>query len=167
MSELHDIVTYVVALNEGGKVVGKTRLQKMVFLLDQCGLKSGCSYDYHYYGPFSAEIAEAAEDAYHLGQLNYEENPGFYAVPYGVYEIARPSANVPEAIGGLERRTVEGKLNLMGGYSAIELELAATLQYLQTRGFKDAAALVKELKPAKATPERLTHAQKLLRDLGL
>ncbi len=88
MNELDELLVQVVAL-AGGTVVGKTRLQKMMYLLDQCGLNSGCRYNYHHCGPFSAQIAEAAEDACELNLLRYEEKPGFHAVPYGVYQLAK------------------------------------------------------------------------------
>ena len=122
MNQLHDLLTIVIALNEGGRVVGKTRLQKIVYLLDECGLSTGCRYDYHYFGPFSSEIAEAAEDAFELGKLKYDERPGFHAVPYGIYEVADRNMAIPATIGGLSSNDVKSKLALMSNYSAIELD---------------------------------------------
>jgi len=34
-----------------GELVGKVRLQKTVYLLDQIGMGSGFTYEYHHYGP--------------------------------------------------------------------------------------------------------------------
>ena len=51
-----DIPSLVVAA--GGEIVGKIRLQKVVYLLDQMGLNSGFSYQYFHYGPYSEDLAE-------------------------------------------------------------------------------------------------------------
>ncbi len=165
MSELYELLTHLVALN-GGTVVGKTRLQKTVYLLDQCGLSTGCAYDYHYYGPFSAEIAEAADDACELGHLKYGEKLGFHAVPYGFYEISG-GGDVPDRIGGLSRSVVKKKLEIMTKYSAIELELAATILYLRSHGSENPIEEARQLKAAKATLWRVERAEKLLQELEL
>ena len=39
----------------GGKIVGRTRLQKIGYLLELSGLGEGFSFDYRHYGPFSEE----------------------------------------------------------------------------------------------------------------
>jgi len=162
---LHQLVAQIVSLN-GGKVVGKTRLQKMIYLLDQCGLNSGCRYDYHYYGPFSPEIAEAAEDACALQLLSYSESFGFHAVPYGVYETAS-KVEIPDKIGALSVEAILGKLWNLEKYSAIELELAATIVYLREHGSVEPERDLASLKPRKATDERVSRAKQLLRDLDL
>jgi hypothetical protein len=165
MNELDRLLVQIIAL-EGGTVVGKTRLQKMLYLLDQCGLNSGCRYDYRHFGPFSTQIAESAEDVCELNILRYEEKPGFHAVPYGVYQLAK-KIEVADEIGSLPRFVVEEKLAIMRGYTAIDLELAATLKYLRNTGMKNPVEALKDLKPAKSTPDRLRKAQELLREMGL
>ena len=165
--ELQELLSYVVALNKDAKVVGKTRLQKMIFLLDQCGLGSSAKYSYHYYGPYSAEIAEAAEDASLFGALEFDEKPGFYNIPYGTYEVTDKNLHIPPIIGSLEIHTLQEKLTIMSEYSAIELELAATIQYLRKQGSFNAVEEVKQLKPAKATDSRMARARKLLLEMEI
>src|SRR5208282_4145998 len=163
MIALHELIAQVVAAN-GGKVVGKTRLQKMFFLLDECGLNSGCRYGYHYYGPFSPEIAAAAEDASGLGMLEYKESAGFHAVPYGIYE-ARGDIEPSATAGDLKLGDLKSKLSVMKDYSAIELEVAATIVYLRNSGSQNPDKDVALLKPLKASPERLRRANVLLKQL--
>lgn len=55
----------LVAAVPGGELVGKVRLQKTVYLLDQLGLNSGFSYEYHHYGRYSEELAEQVVDDGH------------------------------------------------------------------------------------------------------
>ena len=56
------LVVGLVALN-GGQLVSKIRLQKTVYLLDACGLGSGLEFDYANFGPYSADLAQAADEA--------------------------------------------------------------------------------------------------------
>ena len=44
----------------GGRVVGRTRLQKIGYLLELAGLGEGFPYAYRYYGPYSEERLTAA-----------------------------------------------------------------------------------------------------------
>jgi uncharacterized protein YwgA len=53
----------------GGKVVGRTRLQKIAYLLTVSGLETGFPFQYKHYGPFSDEVAVAAREAGLLGLL--------------------------------------------------------------------------------------------------
>lgn len=166
MSDPTDLVVGIVALN-GGKLVGKTRLQKVAYLLDACGLQSGLDYDYHHFGPYSAEVASAADIAEMLGRLRSQEKPGFHSVPYVVYET---SEQPPARVGSMSAADASDKLATMESYSAIVLELAATIHYLeQAEGYLPAGAQdeVKIRKAAKASSERLASANQLLSKLGL
>jgi uncharacterized protein YwgA len=166
MMDTVDLVVGIVALN-GGKLVGKTRLQKVAYLLDACGMGSGVDYDYHHFGPYSAEVASAADAAEALGRVVSQEKPGFHSVPYVVYETHE---EMQTKLGNLSADEVSRKLRMMKGYSAIELELAATIHYLENaEGYSPAGAQeeVKLRKAAKASSERLVQANRLLGSLGL
>ena len=65
-----DIPSLVVAA--GGQVPGRVRLQKIVYLLDQIGLESGFTFEYHHYGPYSEALAEQVEDDQIFGNLKVE-----------------------------------------------------------------------------------------------
>lgn len=164
MNEPWDIVVGVVALN-GGELVGKTRLQKTLYLLDACGLGSGFSYEYHHFGPFSAALAEAADDAQTLKRLVQETRQGSYEVPYTVF---RTDVAAPEAVGTLSAVAVSDMLRMLRGYTAIDLEIAATLHYLRENGYQGGEEQeVVVRKPLKATPERIEKAKGLLTNLHL
>ncbi len=166
MSDSIDLVVGLVALN-GGKLVGKTRLQKVAYLLDACGLKSGVDYEYHHFGPYSAEISSSADVAEILDRLSSEEKPGFHSVPYVTYLTDEAK---PMHLGALSADEVGAKLSLMERYSAIVLELAATIHYLEkAEGYSPDGAQdeVKVRKSAKATDERLAKANELLGRLNL
>ena len=46
----------------GGEIVGRTRLQKVTYLLTVTGLEDRFSFAYKHYGPFSESVATAVSD---------------------------------------------------------------------------------------------------------
>ena len=156
----------IIALN-GGKLVGKTRLQKVMYLLDACGLDSGFEYDYHHFGPYSADVALAMDAAEMMSRVQSEEKPGFHSVPYVVY---RTGEDGPKKIGEMNASDVVTKLSILESYSALVLELAATVCYLEreegyTREGAQREVVVR--KAAKASKDRLDSANELLARLQL
>lgn len=166
MTDPLDIVVGIVALN-GGKLVGKTRLQKVTYLLDACGLNSGFDYEYHHFGPYSADVAASADVAEILDRLSSEEKPGFHSVPYVTYATTE---EVPSRLSEMSAQEITEKLSTMEHYSAIVLELAATIHYLENaEGYSSSGAQeeVKARKSAKASTDRLRQANELLQKLDL
>ena len=58
----------------GGSIAGRTRLQKSAYFLEVGGVGAGFDFSYHYYGPYSEELATAASDAKALKLINEEWN---------------------------------------------------------------------------------------------
>ena len=164
LTDLTDLVIGMVALN-GGQLVSKIRLQKTFYLLERCGLSSGLEFDYRYYGPFSAELARASDDAVAARRMHAQEQLGFHEVPYTVYNTPEEAS---EQIGELSAERAQKLLKIMSDNSAVVLELAATIVYFRERGYGDRTrAELKARKPLKATDDRIGKAQELLRRLGL
>ncbi len=160
-----DYVSAIVRL-AGGEIVGKTRLQKIAYLLQAKG--SGFTevdFDYHNFGPYSAELAFAAEDATLLGLLTMEERPGYHSVPYTVYRSTEHAAMFGDDD---EVNACKADLEVLSGYSALVLELAATATYLKRNGYaKDFWKEVRKRKSLKATTSRMKLARELLHKLDL
>jgi uncharacterized protein YwgA len=164
MKDFIGLVDEIVAAN-GGEIVGKTRLQKTVYLLDTVGLNSNYSYDYLHYGPFSMQLARDAEDAVIFGKLKYEERPGHHLVPYSVFKTDK----TPEArIGKLTLERAREYLQLLNKYSSIELEVAATITYFQGLKYSKEQSVdeTKMRKPLKATQKCIDRALELLDNLN-
>jgi hypothetical protein len=155
----------IVAANQG-RLVGKTRLQKTAYLLQLSGMEPVYDFDYHHYGPFSTELAEGAEIAVATGDLQAEDRPGPYDLPYTIFTTEeRPQ----EAINGLPIDRAREILRTLERVPSVVLELAATMAFLAVNGTSrdQIAARVRSLKPRKATPDRLEAAEDLLREIGL
>lgn len=164
MKDQTELVAGLIALN-GGEIVGKTRLQKTVYILDACGLSSGFEFDYGNFGPFSADLAQATDDAELAEEIKTVEKPGYHEVPYTVFKT---SSDVPDVLGELPTDRVLEYLGILKKYSAIILELAATIHYffeMVDRAKINAA--VQQRKPLKATVTRMKSAWELLEGLKL
>ena len=160
-----DIVAGVIALNRG-RLVGKTRLQKTIYLLQKCGMEEVFDFDYYNFGPFSAELADAADWAEAEGKIITTQRSGSYAAPYTEY-VARVAG--PDQIGGVTAKELSEILTKIESCSAITLELAATMVFLKDDGVSEEALdeTLAKLKPLKTTAERLSGAHKLVRQLNL
>lgn len=163
---IEKLVTDVVSLNREGKLVGKTRLQKTFYLLDQLGMNSGAEFSYHYYGPYSADVAAAAEMATLF--YNFDATERVSAGRSVSYTTYASKEEKPAELGHLSAARAQSALNAMAGVSDTVLELAATMVFLKKNGFPTSFIdEVRARKPLKATDERLARAQELMRTLKL
>ena len=164
-----DVVVGVVTLN-GSELVGRTRLQKTVFLLNCCGAEFDLSFSYHYYGPYSFELKDGWVDAEAEARIVVEEAVGGYGVPYSIFRVESPKTgkSALNTLGKLPQREAKHALKRMDRASNTVLELAATMVYLRKDCPSDKIIEeVKALKPNKATDRLLAEAGQLLDDLGL
>ena len=163
-----DMVVDLIALH-GGELVGRTRLQKEGYILNRCGGNFPVSFIYHYYGPYSFDLARGVDDARADGQVVISEAPGSYGIPYTTFKSAGPVECHSEGFGELSRAAAFGLIDIMKRTSDIVLELAATIVFLRDdEGYSDRAiAETIARKPLKAKPHRIAAARKLLKDLGL
>jgi uncharacterized protein YwgA len=133
-----------------GLTLGKTALQKMIFLLERV---FGFDFDYAYtlytYGPFCADVARDLEIVQGFGGVDITYNWG-----YGGYELRpgpaiedlrqRGSEFLPEISGALDRLVAD-----YGRATAKELELRSTIIYLASsaRTSDELVRMVHQAKP--------------------
>ncbi|MGB8259536.1 MAG: hypothetical protein WCE75_04265 [Terracidiphilus sp.] len=128
----------------GGRVVGRTRLQKMAYLLEICGLGSGFSFEYRHYGPFSEELANAIVSAQITDLITEEERTALWGGSYSIFKATSESGN-PDVNAARKRILELGK-----EANPISLELAATAAFLAIEGERDPWEETKRRKPEKA-----------------
>ena len=147
----------------GGRLVGKTRLQKSAYLLEAAGVGYGFDFSYHYYGPYSDELASAAADAKALGLIRVNEESSQAGLTYAVYE-SQLGAGREDGMSARRREILE----LLDAYDVVTLELAATAHFLGQNGYEnDPWAETRRRKSVKATAQRIENAERLLLALGL
>ncbi len=137
----------------GGKIVGRTRFQKLAYLLEITGLGDGFSFVYRHYGPYSEQLAGASMRAGMLGRLMEVEHSAQWGGKYSVFTTTELAASqVSEA----RRRLIDEASRA----DPIALELAATAAFLAKEGHNDPWAETQRRKPEKSIA-RLSEAKAL------
>jgi uncharacterized protein YwgA len=119
-----------VVRDAGGRVVGRTRLQKIAYLLELAGVGEGFRFEYRHYGPYSEALAQSVKLADLFGLISEKERLAGWGGSYSIFEFMgddQPSAN--------ELRRNLAKLAVNS--DPIELELAATAAFLREEGESD------------------------------
>ncbi len=143
----------------GGRIVGRTRLQKVAYLLELAGFGEGFAFEYRHYGPYSENLTEAIVGADAFGLITEEERRTDWGGWYSTFD-ATPDAGRPEA--GPRARFAAAAAAI----DAVELELAATAAYLRAvEGCDDPWAETARRKPEKVGGGRLERAREAYRQL--
>lgn len=160
------VVAGVVAA-AGGRLTGRVRLQKVVYLLDRLGLNSGFTYEYHHFGPFSRELDGATADAQAF--LGLSEEFAHRSIDGARYSVFSYSGVVDENVFGSVGR--ERACSLMGTFAATNvtvLELAATIDWLwREERLADWRTELVKRKGQKVRNGKFERALELLGSLGL
>lgn len=106
----------------GGELVGRTRLQKIAYLMQLAGFESNFAFEYRHYGPYSEQLAQAMEIAVLLGPVHEVERKTDWGGRYSIYSLDGAD------LGADPRRA--DFVQKAKGVNAVELELAATAAYL-------------------------------------
>jgi uncharacterized protein YwgA len=157
MTQASDIAL-LVGLN-GGKLIGKTRLQKSTYLLESKTLGFGFDFSYHHYGPYSEELANLADDATALKLIDVSWDTSQAGTKYAVFCA---NAFEPKEPIDKQRKKI---LNVLSNYSSIELELAATADFLKRDFGKTAWSETQRRKAAKINSIRIERSKKLLDEI--
>lgn len=165
MPELNQLLVDAVAL-AGGELVGRIRLQKVVYLLDQLGMNSGAPFEYHHYGPYSESVSDAVTDAKFWGHM--KEAVSFRVAdgaPYSSFKTENPE---PLQLGDLSAEDAKRYLAKFAGHTSTVLELAATVHWLLVKeGRVDWRGEMEVRKAGKTGNGRLEKAVDLLENLNL
>jgi len=138
----------------GGRIVGRTKLQKIGFFLELAGVGSDFPYRYKHYGPYSEQLAAAAQHAAALGLVVEKEFAASWGGKYSIF-----STNLPADPATPPSRTE--LVHELVNADAVELELAATAVFLKLEGFTDPWGETARRKPDKAEGGRLEQARQL------
>ncbi len=165
MPQLDDLVVGAVALS-GGELVGRIRLQKVIYLLDQLGMNSGAPFEYHHYGPYSEAVSDAVTDAKFWGHI--DESVSFRLVDGAPYSSFKSEGEAPAALGNLSSEEAQRFLLRFARCTSTVLELAATVHWLTfVEKVPDWRAEIEVRKTGKTGNGRLEKALVLLREIDL
>ena len=123
MNTMNDAEKVVRLVQEaGGRVVGRTRLQKIVCLLELADVEDGFRFSYHLFGPYSEELSNAIERAVLFDKIHEKNEKAGWGGTYSIY-TTKESAVADSPIR-------KGIIEVANSAGAIALELAATAAYL-------------------------------------
>lgn len=159
MNNIASYIAKIIALN-GGTLIGKTRLQKTAYFLEELCDDSDLDFDYHYYGPYSEELSIGIADAQALGYIKSEWKSTKVGTEYAVFQSF---VDLNEEYGDKEKKRV---LEILSNYDSVSIELAATVDFLSKNGFpEDAWEETIRRKEDKSTDDRIRKAKSLLKEL--
>ncbi|WP_297322258.1 hypothetical protein [uncultured Bartonella sp.] len=141
----------------GGEIVGRTRFQKIVYLLTAMGLEDEFSFVYKHYCPYSDELAHAAKEAALLDFIGEEEKVANWGGVYSIYKTINQDNDVAKH----KDASINQFVSFAANSDAIELELTATAVFLSKEGISDPWKETARRKPEKADADRLQRAKEL------
>ncbi len=154
--EPHEIAARLVD-EAGGRLVGRTRLQKVACLAKLAGYLPEFDFEYRHYGPFSEALAGSMEIAAGLHLVNEKEEKADWGGWYSVYS---KTDLTPVGHDNGRRHFVSEAAKI----SPITLELAATAAFLNAvEGLPapECWAETARRKPEKAEGGRLEAAKRV------
>lgn len=146
-----------IVADAGGKIVGRTKLQKIAYMLEVMGFGSGFEFDYRHYGPYSESLSTAVKYAGLFDLIEEETRTADWGGSYSIFTSPLPSH--------LEEDDPRRRVVALGNDAdPVELELAATAVLLAKDGSRDPWKDTKTRKPDKAGEGRLARAKGLLQE---
>ncbi len=120
----------------GGKIQGRTKLQKLVYILKNHGVDFDENFKYHHYGPYSFNLQLEITELVDCGLLKEAGS-----TPY-IYELESQAAKEVDNSFLAEKKELIDFLNKQD-YQI--LELVATIYYLKNTGIHNDLALRSKL----------------------
>lgn len=169
MSRREDLVRDVLFAADGS-IVGRVRIQKVFYLLNQLGLGGDFRFSYHHYGPYSEDLSQAIDRARYLDQTirEIEKDTTDGRASYSIFELVRNAGEAPARVGALTLEDACDLIATMKSASSVVIELAATIHWLREKEKRaDWRAELKRRKPSKADDATIDKAVALLEQLNL
>lgn len=126
------IVELAERLQVDGSQFGKTKLQKLIYLLQVIyGVKCGYDFKLYTYGPFTSQVLQDLDQVQSLGGADVTSvltDPGGYRIEPG--KNAAQVSKMEEGFLAKHKGELDTLIEDYGAYSAKELELRATIVYV-------------------------------------
>ncbi|BET53251.1 YwgA family protein [Bacillus subtilis] len=113
--------------SDSGEIIGRKKLQKMIYIAKKMQFPFYEKYDFHFYGPYSEELTLQIEELCNLGFLHEvkEKKGGYFQYRYSLTETG--SAFLDHA--DLDMPDMKGYIDSVNSRSSRFLELVSTILY--------------------------------------
>ncbi|WLR44339.1 YwgA family protein [Bacillus carboniphilus] len=150
--------------NDCQQIVGRKKLQKMIFIAKKFHIPFNEKFDFHFYGPYSEELTLQVEELCNLGFVHEtkEKKGGYFQYLYeltgaGEEFLKQHEVNLPEISSAM------GDLNKQ---SSRFLELVSTILYFDYLPTEEIVEKVKTVKSKlRFTEEEFEHAFQYIEQL--
>src|SRR6478736_432268 len=115
------------AIAESGEVVGRKKLQKMIYIAKKLEFPFLEKFEFHFYGPYSEELTLRVEELCNMGFLHEvkEKNGGYYQYRYRLTEEGQEFLVENQ----MEMPYLKEAMTNMNDQNARFLELVSTVLY--------------------------------------
>lgn len=124
---LEDHAKLLAFFEQAKEVVGRKRLQKMIYILKKNGIDFSEQCSFHFYGPYSEELSTRIEELSNLGFIreNKEKEKGYHQYRYqltdeGISFLDQTKPKLPN---------ISALIDEMNANSSRFLELVSTMLY--------------------------------------
>lgn len=110
-----------------GEIIGRKKLQKMIYIAKKVTFPFQERFQFHFYGPYSEELTLRVEELCNMGFLDEvkEKKGGYYQYRYSLTESGKEFLSLNE----VDMPQLEDCLTDMNEQSARFLELVSTILY--------------------------------------
>ena len=140
--ENHAKLVKVIASTDG--IIGRKKLQKIIFILKKLGYRFEEKFTFHFYGPYSEELSLRLEELTNLGFISKmkEQKSNYYQYRYEVTDRGRQFLEQAPT-----KLTVDDELTaLLKNQSSRFLELVSTMLYFDHLDQEEVNKKVQEVK---------------------
>lgn len=161
---LEEHVKLMAVLQEAGEVVGRKKLQKMIFIAKKLNFPFYEKYDFHFYGPYSEEVTLKIEELTNLGLVLEVQEKTNGCVQYR-YSLSEAGERFLENFD-VDFPALKDCVQLMNKENARFLELVSTILYFDTFARDEIIRKVEAVKAKQQYTEReFQHAFEFIEQL--
>lgn len=141
------------AVMVSGEIIGRKKLQKMIYIAKKVAFPFHERFQFHFYGPYSEELTLRVEELCNMGFLNEvkEKKGGYFQYRYSLTEPGKEFLSLNE----VEMPFLQDCLVDMNDQNARFLELVSTVLYFDNLPKEEVANKVFTLKAS----QRYTEAE--------
>lgn len=150
---LKDHAKLMQAIGVSGEIVGRKKLQKMIYIAKKIDFPFQDRFEFHFYGPYSEELTTRVEELCNMGFLNEvkEKKGGYFQYRYTLTEAGKEFLGMNE----VDMPCLEDCFSEMNSQSARFLELVSTVLFFGNLSKEEVADKVFTLKSS----QRYTEAE--------
>jgi uncharacterized protein YwgA len=132
------------ALAVSGEIVGRKKLQKMIYISKKLAFPFQEKFQFHFYGPYSEELTLRVEELFNLGFINEvkEKKGGYSQYRYTLTDNGKEFLSLYES----KMPHLDKCLQDLNEQSARFLELVSTILFFDSLSREEATEKIKTLK---------------------